>query len=385
MKQILRNARIFTGDEILQGRDLQLADGVIQALLPPDMTVDAIDLNGGLLAPGFIDCQVNGGGGVLFNDQPDTSAITAIAQAHRTFGTTGLLPTLISDDWASMTAAADAVRAARRDGQPGLLGLHFEGPYLNPARKGAHDGGQIRPLDGPAMDLFSAKDLGVVVVTLAPEMVPGGTIAKLSQAGVRVCAGHSAANYDQTVAALAEGLRGFTHLFNAMPAPQSREPGIVGAALADPGSWCGIIVDGQHVHPAVLRNALAAKSRSRMMLVTDAMPTVGAAGGAAGGAADHSFRLAGQTVTVKDGRCTTADGTLAGSNLDMATAVRNTVALLDQPLQEALRMASLYPAAFLGLDDRRGRIAPGYCADLVLLDDDLKVQRTWIAGQMAMH
>lgn len=377
MSQLLRNARIFTGEEIVRGRDLLLADGVIQALLAPSKTADAIDLEGGLLAPGFIDCQVNGGGGVLFNDHPDVATITAIAQAHRAFGTTGLLPTLISDDWATMTAAAEAVRAARRQGQPGLLGLHFEGPYLNPDRKGAHDEGQIRPLDAKAMDLFAANDLGVVVVTLAPEMVPGGTIRQLSRAGVRVSAGHSAASHEQTAAALAEGLSGFTHLFNAMPALQSRNPGMVGAALADPHSWCGIIVDGQHVHAVTLGIALAAKAPGRMMLVTDAMPTVGAAG--------HGFQLAGQTITVKDGRCTTADGTLAGSNLDMAAAVRNTVALLGQPLEEALRMASLYPAAFLGLDGRRGRIAPGYRADLLLLDDDLKVRRTWIGGQMAMH
>jgi N-acetylglucosamine-6-phosphate deacetylase len=377
MSQLLRNARIFTGEEILQGRDLLLADGVIQALPPPDKSADAIDLEGGLLAPGFIDCQVNGGGGVLFNDRPDAPAIAAIARAHRAFGTTGLLPTLISDHWAVMAAAAQAVRAARQQGQPGLLGLHFEGPYLNPDRKGAHDGGQIRPLDEAALALFSARDLGVVVVTLAPEMVPPGTIAKLSQAGVRVCAGHSAADFEQTMAALGEGLQGFTHLFNAMPAPQSRDPGIVGAALEDAGSWCGIIADGQHVHPATLRNALAAKAPQRMLLVTDAMPTVGSA--------ENSFQLAGQTVTLTNGRCALADGTLAGSNLDMAAAVRNTVSLLGQPLQEALRMASLYPAAFLGLDGQRGRIAPGYCADLVLLDDDLNVRRTWIGGQMAIN
>ncbi|MDA1098869.1 MAG: N-acetylglucosamine-6-phosphate deacetylase [Proteobacteria bacterium] len=380
MNQLLRNARIFTGDEILQGWDLLLADGACQALSPPgaiDNDSAAVDLDGGLLAPGFIDCQVNGGGGVLFNDQPDPAAIAAIARAHRAFGTTGLLPTLISDDWATMTAAAEAVRAALREGQRGLLGLHFEGPYLNPARRGAHDGGRIRPLESRAMELFSADGLGVVVVTLAPEMVPSGTIRTLSQAGVRVSAGHSAASHDQITAALDEGLCGFTHLFNAMPAMQGRDPGIVGAALDDPDSWCGLIVDGHHVHAVTLRVALAAKAQRRMMLVTDAMPSVGAM--------SDSFQLAGRTVTVKDGRCTTADGILAGSNLNMAAAVRNTMVLLGQPLEEALRMASLYPAEFLGLADRRGRICPGYHADLVLLDDSLNVQRTWIGGEMSVH
>lgn len=378
MTQLLTNARIFTGDEILQDRRLLLADGVIVDVPAPGASGDdAIDLDGGLLAPGFIDCQVNGGGGVLFNDQPDVAAITAIARAHRAFGTTGFLPTLISDDWSTMAAAAEAVRVARQQGVPGLLGLHFEGPYLNPERKGAHDGGQIRPLDDAALDLFSAADLGAVLVTLAPEMVPAGTIRKLSQAGVRVCAGHSAASHDEIAAALTEGLTGFTHLFNAMPALQSRDPGIVGAALTDPGSWCGLIVDGHHVHAVTMRVALAAKAPGRMMLVTDAMPSVGALG--------RAFQLAGQTVSVVNGRCTTPDGVLAGSNLDMAAAVRNTVELLEQPLEEALRMASLYPAGFLGQDDMRGRISPGYCADLVLLDDDLNVRRTWIGGQMTIH
>lgn len=380
MMQHLVNARIFTGDGILPDGSLLLADGIIQQVLPTGVASavgESVDLGGGLLAPGFIDCQVNGGGGVLFNAQPDVAAVTAIIQAHRAFGTTGMLPTLISDDWPTMTAAAAAVRTARQQGMPGLLGLHFEGPCLNPERKGAHDAAQIRPLDVATLDLFGARDLGAVVVTLAPEMVPPGTINQLSQRGVRVCAGHSAASHEQTAAALAEGLAGFTHLFNAMPALESRNPGIVGAALTDPDSWCGIIVDGHHVHPATLRVALAAKAAGRMMLVTDAMPTVGAAA--------QTFQLGGRTVTVADGRCLLADGTLAGSNLDMASAVRNTVTLLAQPLEEALRMASLYPAAFLGMDGQRGRIAPGYCADLVLLDDDLRVRRSWIGGHMMTH
>ncbi len=375
MNQVLANVRIFTGEEILHGWSLRLGDGLIQDLLPPGTAAgDAptTDLDGGLLAPGFVDCQVNGGGGVLFNDQPDLAGIRAIAGAHRAFGTTGLLPTLISTDLDTMTAAAAAVAAARQKETPGVLGLHFEGPYLNPTRKGAHDGGQIRPLDDAAWELFGRKDIGAVVVTLAPEMLPSGTVRCLTEVGVRVCAGHSAADHGQSTAALDEGLAGFTHLFNAMPAMASRDPGIVGAALADGNSYCGIIVDGHHVHPTTLRVALAAKARGKMLLVSDAMPSVGGSGA--------SFQLAGRTVSVAEGRCTLADGTLAGSNLDMASAVRNTVNLLAQPVEEALRMASLYPAKFIGLAHERGRIAAGYRADLVLLDDDLKVQRTWIGG-----
>ncbi len=378
--QLLVNGRIFTGEEILPKREVLLADGMIGEVRLASRSagdIPIIDLEGGLLAPGFIDCQVNGGGGVMFNDRPDLATIAAIIQAHRAFGSTGLLPTLISDDWAVMKKAAGAVRDARRAGMAGLLGLHFEGPYLNPAKKGAHDGRRIRPLDDGALDLFTGPGLGKVVVTLAPEIVPPGMIRRLSDAGVRVCAGHCAPTDGQIAAALDEGLAGFTHLFNAMPPLTSREPGVVGAALADQDSWCGIIVDGHHVDPITLRVAIAAKARGRIMLVTDAMAAVGAAA--------RSFQLSGQTVTVADGRCSLPDGTLAGSNLDMLSAVRNTHQLLDQPLEEALRMASLYPAEFLGLGESRGRIADGYCADLVLLGDDLAVRRTWIGGQMSVH
>ena len=380
--QLLVNGRIFTGEEILPKREVLLVDGEIREVRLASRRSDdvpAIDLGGGLLAPGFIDCQVNGGGGVMFNDPPGVAAIETIIRAHRAFGSTGLLPTLISDDWGVMTEAARAVREARRAGMPGLLGLHFEGPYLNPAKKGAHDGDRIRTMDDGAMDLFTGSGLGVVVVTLAPELAPPGAIRRLSDAGVRVCAGHCMPTDGQIAAALDQGLAGFTHLFNAMPPMTSRQPGVVGAALADPESWCGIIVDGHHVDAITLRVALAAKAGGRMMLVTDAMATVGA------GAEARSFQLSGQEVTVANGRCTLPDGSLAGSNLDMAAAVRNTHAWLDQPLEEALRMASLYPAEYLGMGDIRGRIAAGYCADLVLLDADLAVRRTWIGGQMSRH
>ena len=377
--QLLVNGAIFTGDEILPKREVLLADGMIREVRLASRAgddIEIVDLEGGLLAPGFIDCQVNGGGGVMFNDQPSPAGIDAIIEAHRKYGTTGLLPTLISDEWTIMSDAVQAVRMARSYNVPGLLGVHLEGPFLNPEKKGAHGAEQIRPLDDGFIELIAGEGLGAVVVTLAPEMVPPGTIQTLRAAGVKVCAGHCAPDEGQISAALDEGLAGFTHLFNAMPPLLARAPGVVGAALADRDTWCGIIADGHHVDATTLRVALAAKaaiSEGRMMLVTDAMATVGA---------DlESFQMSGQVVTVADGRCTLPDGTLAGSCLDMAAAVRNTHHLLGQPLEEALRMASLYPAGFLGMDDRRGRIAAGYCADLVLLDGDLNVCRTWVAGQ----
>jgi len=374
MKRAFTNGRLFDGDAIHDDRVLVVDDGRIADLataLPADAAI--VDLQGGLLAPGFIDVQVNGGGGVLFNDNPSPAAIRRMQTAHRRFGATGMLPTLISDSFTVMQAAAEAVRAIRTEPGSGILGIHFEGPYLAEARKGAHGADKIRPMDDAALALFTADGLGQVVVTLAPEVVGSDAIARLTAAGVRVSAGHSAATYDDIRQALAAGLTGFTHLFNAMTPLESRAPGVVGAALEDPNSWCGIIVDGHHVHPASARVALAAKLAGRMMLVTDAM--------SAAGTDATSFQLAGETVTVSDGRCTTADGVLAGSNLDMATAVRNTVEMLGLPLREALRMASLYPAGFLGLDQTRGRLAPGYVADLVLLDDTIHVQQTWIAGR----
>ena len=218
-------------------------------------------------------------------------------------------------------------------------------------------------------------------MTLAPEIAGNEIIAQLTRAGVRVSGGHSAAGYDETLAAIGAGLSCFTHLFNAMPAMASRQPGLLAAALEDDRTWCGLIADGHHVDPAMMRLAQRAKAAGKLMLVTDALACVGAN---VGGPPD-SFSLDGEVIELVDGVCRTADGTLAGSNLTMAQAVGNAVAMLRLPLPEALRMAALYPAQFLGLDHDRGRIAAGYRADLVLLDSDLRVRRSWIAGDMQAH
>jgi len=376
----LSGARIFDGERIVEGCAVliggaRILDVVTTAGVPEDAV--CLDLNGRLLAPGFIDVQVNGGGGVLFNDQPNVAGIATIAETHRRFGSTGILPTLITDDETTTVAAAHAVIAARENKVPGVLGIHFEGPALNAARKGVHDATLFRALSDQMYDLLALEGLGQRLVTLAPETVPAGTVARLVAMGVHVSAGHTAATYQQTQDALAEGLAGFTHLFNAMPPMASRAPGPVGAALEDQNSWCGLIVDGHHVHAATLKAAIAAKRTGQMMLVTDAMPSVGVD--------QNQFMIRGATISVVDKRCTSEDGTLAGSDLDMASAVRNTVDMLGLPLEEALRMASLYPATFLGMADQRGRIAANYCADLVELTDDLNVCRTWIGGDMAEH
>jgi N-acetylglucosamine-6-phosphate deacetylase len=361
---------------VVAGLAVVIADGRIAAVCDPvDVPAHAgprCDLQGDTLLPGFIDIQVNGGGGVLFNNAPTVDTLRRIAQAHRRFGTTGLLPTLISDDPEVMRDAIAATRDAIAQGVPGILGLHLEGPYLASARKGTHDAGKFRVPDAAEIELVASLDNGVTVMTLAPECVSIDTIRALAARSVLLCAGHTAGSYEQIRAGLDAGIRGFTHLYNAMSPLQGREPGAVGAALEDPHSWCGIVVDGHHVHAASLRVALAAKPRGKVLLVTDAMPPVGAD--------DHTYTLYGKTITLQEGVVRNAAGALAGSALDMATAVRNSVRWLGVPLEEAARMASTYPAEFLGLGREYGRIEPGYRADLVSLDDGLRVRDTWIAG-----
>ncbi len=376
---VLVNGRVLTDRGIEDGLAVLIDHGRIAAITTDALAVktatDVHDLRGATLLPGFIDCQVNGGGGVLFNNSTDVAALRRIGAAHRRFGTTGFLPTLISDDAGKMREAIAATADAIVEGVPGVLGIHLEGPYLADARKGTHDASKFRVPDADEIALATALDNGITLVTLAPERVGAETLRAFVRRGALVCAGHTAASYEEARAGIEAGISGFTHLYNAMSPLTGREPGAVGAALEDAHAWCGIIVDGHHVHPASLRVALAAKPRGKVFLVTDAMPPVGAD--------DPSYELYGETITVRDGVVRNAAGSLAGSALDMATAVRNSVAMLGVPLEEAARMASAYPAQFLGIGDRYGRIAPGYRADLVALDAGLQVVNTWIAGDVA--
>ena len=374
--EALINGRVLTDQGFVHGRAVLLEGNKILDLVDADdprvANASKQDLGGGLLLPGFIDTQVNGGGGVLFNDTPDIATIDAIGRAHRRFGTTSFLPTLISDDLSVVAAAIAAVDAAITAGVPGVEGIHIEGPFISQARKGAHDSAHIRALGAEHVTLLSSLRRGRTLVTLAPERASLDTISKLHEAGMVIAAGHSNASYADIVDALAHGVRGFTHLFNAMSPLQSREPGVVGAALHDNDSWCAIIVDGWHVHPVTLQIGLASKRHERFMLVTDAMPNVGT------GLA--SFQLQGRRIEVVDGRCVDEQGTLSGSALDMASAVRNAINMLGLPIETAVRMASTYPAEFLGLGDQLGRIAAGYRANLVLADAQLHVRNTWIDG-----
>ena len=372
----LTGARIFDGDNIHAGLAVivegsRIADVIASSRITPG--IERRELSGGLLVPGFIDVQVNGGGGALLNGNPSVETVTRIAASHRKFGTTGLLPTVITDAPEITEKAIAAVKKARAAGVPGVLGIHIEGPFLDPVRKGAHDAGFMRAMTEADVAKLAHVDCGAVMLTLAPNKAAPELIGKLAAAGILVSLGHSEATAAETHTALVAGARSFTHLFNAMSQMTGREPGMAGAALADTGSYCGIIADGHHVHDAALKVALAAKPRNRMVLVSDAMPT------AAGG--PDRFELQGRTVTRRDGRLQLEDGTLAGSNLTMDEAVRYCTQRLGVSLEDALRMASLNPAAFLKRDHELGRIAPGYLASLVHLSDDLQVLRTWIDGK----
>jgi N-acetylglucosamine-6-phosphate deacetylase len=376
-RRLLCGARVLTEDGLRDDANLLVEDGLILDILDPRVaareTAEQDRLpEGTILAPGFIDVQVNGGGGVLFNETPTVAGAIAIAAAHRRYGTTALLPTVITDRPDVMRLGAEAACAAMRVPDSGVAGVHLEGPFISPKRPGVHDPALIRRMG--AVDAAWLAGLGSVMpllLTVAPEEVEDDFLDLMAAAGVVLSTGHTAARAERVVEALAHGVRGFTHLYNAMPPLAGREPGPVGAALLDRTAWCGLIADGVHVHPASLRLALATRPEDRMLLVTDSMSVLGTDA--------ESFALYGKTIFRRNGRLETADGTLAGADLDMAAAVRSAVSMLGLPVDRALRMASTYPADFMRLADR-GRIAPGLRADLVCLTDRLDVLGTWIGG-----
>ena len=376
MLEALINARIAMEGGLLDRHAVLIEEGRIADIVEQDDprlgSAQTRDLNGLLLLPGFIDTQVNGGGGVQFNDAPTVDTIRRMAAAHARFGTTGFLPTLISDDLDVMRRAIEAVATALAEGVPGILGIHLEGPFLSSVRKGVHDAAKFRSIDEKAFALLTSLKRGKTLVTLAPEMTTPEMIGRLAAAGVIVAAGHTNATYDDMQAAFRHGLTGFTHLFNAMSPLTGRAPGVVGAALINRDAYCGIIVDGHHVHPDVLKLALRTKPHDRFMLVTDAWANIGT---------DlTAFQLQGATIHVRDGVCLDGNGVLAGSAMDMSRALRNAMTLLDVSLTDALAMATTTPASFLGLGFDHGRIAKGFRANLVAADDDMKVHATWIDG-----
>jgi N-acetylglucosamine-6-phosphate deacetylase len=367
-------SHVFDGERLHRDAAVLVENGTIAAVvaaaeLPRSLQVDRLP-GGAWLAPGFIDIQVNGGGDMLFNDAPTPEGIRSILRAHRRFGTTAMLPTLISDTHDKMAAAISAVQAVIA-AEPGVLGIHLEGPFLSRGKPGVHDPAMLRQPDARDQTLLTARRNGAMLVTLAPEEVPDSFIASLAAADVRVSLGHSMATYDQARTAMKHGLTGFTHLFNAMRPLTSRDPGPIAAALESKAAYYGLIVDGVHVDPAVLR--LALRGAGHPILVTDAMPPVGGR--------RPGFSLYGNEIEVRDGICRRSDGTLAGSALSMCEAVHNCVQWLGTPLPDALRFASGNPAEFLGLADRLGRLKPGLRADMVAFEPEgVRVFSTWVAG-----
>lgn len=372
MATALINGRVVLRDEIRSDLCVVIEGGRITGIGEASSDCDQVDLGGQLLLPGFIDVQVNGGGGRLFNDDPSVETIAIMAAAHRRFGTTGLLPTLISDELSVVERAIAAVGEAIESGVPGVLGVHIEGPFLSNIRRGIHLASMLQQFDDRFIDVLCAPHQGRTLLTIAPECITPKQISRLVESGVIVCAGHSDADYETVRAAIDAGMSGFTHLFNAMSQLTSRAPGMVGAALEDRATYAGIIVDGHHLHPATFRVGLQAKGTDRLMLVTDAMPTVGAE--------DQEFMLQGRAIRREGDRLLSQEGVLAGSTLTMAAAVANSIEQGGIDLPSAAAMATATPARFLGISDETGAIEVGLRADLVAMRDDFTVAATWIEG-----
>ncbi|MFT5757459.1 MAG: N-acetylglucosamine-6-phosphate deacetylase [Alteromonadaceae bacterium] len=372
MKELRLHAqRLFDGQNYSDDQVLTIADGKIVAI---DSDTSRCDVFAeGLVVPGYIDLQVNGGGGKLFNVSPTLEGLKTIIAAHSQFGTTGMLPTLITDKVEVMVAAADAMAQAIAENVPGILGIHFEGPHLSFVKKGTHPAAYIRPISNEEWQVLERKDIGQILVTLAPEVVNMSDIERMVSLGIKVCLGHTNADYQTAQAAMDAGADGFTHLFNAMSPIQGREPGVTGCALLNDQASCGIIIDGHHVDYATIKLALKTKPKGTIFLVSDAMSTIGTD--------ETEFSFFDRTVYLKDGRLTSTTGELAGAALEMSTAVENAHLGVNLPLDEAIRMASQYPANYINQSDIRGGLAVGYQADFVVLNEQLKVQSTWIAGQ----
>ena len=331
-----------------------------------------------MIVPGFVDIQVNGGGGVLLNERPDISGIRTICATHARFGTTSVLPTLITDTRQVRDAAIEAAIDAQKQQVAGYAGLHLEGPHLSLERKGAHDAALIRPMEDQDVHTLirAAGILDRLIVTVASESVTPEQVAQLTRAGVRISIGHSNATIEQAQALIKAGASLFTHLFNAMSPLTSRAPGVVGAALSSPSAAAGIIADGFHVHPDSIRIAMRAnKAPENIFLISDAMSCVGTD--------VTSLMLNGRTITRKNGRLTLADGSLAGADLELSAALRYVHQQVGTELDRALKMVTSFPARAAGLAGR-GTLQPGARADFVLLDEHLQVQKVWIGGEPVM-
>lgn len=368
MRYALVNCDIYTGKVVIYDKAIIIEGDIVKDIveiskIPKEL--EAIDLKGLSIAPGFIDAQVNGGGGCLFNENPTEECISAIYEAHKRFGTTSFLPTIFTVPNEKMLQAIDVVKSCIENHKYGVVGLHMEGPYINEKKAGVHDKRFIQQISDEGLAIFTKNEGVIKLWTLAPELVEESHVKELKKRNILVSAGHTNATYEQTVQSFKWGVSSATHLFNAMTQFGSREPGVIGAVFDTDNIWAGIIADGIHVHFASVRVAKKIK-QEKLILVTDAMPPVGKP--------STTFKIGNLEVSYSNGMCVTKDGTLAGSALDMATAVRNCIQKIGIPKDEALRMASTYPAEFLGIQDKLGKIEIGYLADMVILNNQIAVK-----------
>ena len=382
MKKAFVNCDIFTGDEFLTDRAVIVRDNKIDSIISNRAALrkrmDVVDLKGATIAPGFIDTQVNGGGGVLLNDTPTRDAVKKVADAHRRFGVTSIMPTIFTETEDKISALWSAVQSHVSAKDYSVIGAHFEGPVINPKKAGVHDPKKASRSSSAGIEALRNPGTSKIIVTLAPE-VADNEFLKLCAASPStiVLAGHTAATFEEMLSAFESGVDGVTHLYNAMTGPASREPGAVTATFLAEDKFASIIVDGFHVHFGSVRHAWKSKSPGKLYLVTDAMPPVGSE--------ITDFKIGGLDLTCRDGRCLTEEGVLGGSAADMATCVRNCIQKVGIPKGEALRMASRYVAEMIGLDDELGSIARGYFANMVILNNEMAVLGVVRAGELETY
>ena len=375
MKQALIGAQLFSGKEFFDNRAL-LIDGenIIDVINEHDIpnNFEIQKLNGGILSPGFIDLQVNGGGGKLFNNSPDKESLNAIIEAHQHFGTTSIMPTVISDSLNVLKRCATTI-SEEIESNKSLLGVHIEGPFFNVKYRGVHQKQYINTINSDYLNLFESLQDFPVMLTLAPECISTKQLKHLKSLGFKILAGHTDASYDQLEEAIKYGLDGFTHLFNAMGQISAREPGVVGSALTFDNTTASIIVDLHHVHPSLIQMAYKQKPQGKLFFVSDSMATIHHG--------EPSFELYDEVVSESNGRIINSEGKLAGSSITQIDAIKNAYQSCNIPLNEALAMASRYPAEYLGVANYLGSLESGYRADLTHFSLDLQVQNVWVAGK----
>ena len=373
----LTHGNIVSAGAILENQSVIISEGRIKAIIPDDLVptdITVLSLGGQWLCPGFIDLQLNGCGGVLFNSAINTETLDGMHQTNLRHGCTSFLPTLITCEDSDIETAIAVTADYQKCHPQRVPGLHIEGPWLNPKRKGIHDIHHVRQPDPVLLRLICDNSSTIRMVTLAPEVCPAGTIEQLTEAGIVVSIGHTAATSTEVAAAIKAGACFATHLFNAMPPLTNREPGPVGAILDDPGIRAGIIADGIHVDWQNIRLAWRLLGSERLCLVTDATP--------AAGAQIEQFQFGGQTIYYREGKCLSAEGTIGGSALTMDRAVKHCIDQIGIPLTDAITMATASPARSIDMDQHIGQVKPGMQANLVILDQDHSVTATVADGKL---